>query len=178
MLVLRDPTNAMADFVMTQIDAAIGLFTSLLQHGAHTPRYRRNLQLLLSLRTKMVSKMSTAKTTQGSHDDTSLSDEAGNPKAEQGDREHSEEDVELLGWRTRLVDRAGHSRQTTIHTIHGSKPAMAPSQASVGSQEANNPAKDPYLGQGGATGQMGLTTVNSTSDMVRGLALVQRTLLG
>ncbi|KAM5344358.1 hypothetical protein ACJ41O_012895 [Fusarium nematophilum] len=101
-LVLRDPANVMASFVLAQIDAAISLFTSLLQHGARTPRYKSNLQWLLNLRSRALSKISGAATSQRDGD---------------GHREH-DEDVELLGWRTRLIERAGQGRQKTIRTIH------------------------------------------------------------
>ncbi|KAK7728427.1 hypothetical protein SLS63_006656 [Diaporthe eres] len=115
-LVLRDPGNVMAGFVLSQIDAAISLFTSLLQHGARLPRYKRNLQWLLNLRTWALSKTSKASAAQ--HEGL------GGPQAQRdgGDGEgdghrDQDEDVELLGWRTRLIERAGRGRGKTVRTI-------------------------------------------------------------
>ncbi|KAL6364654.1 hypothetical protein LRP88_00624 [Fusarium phalaenopsidis] len=119
-LVLRDPANVMANFALTQIDAAISLFTSLLQHGAHPLRYKRNLQWLLNLRTRALSKISSVSASQrgNSRRDT---DAAG-----QNDGE-DDEDVELLGWRTRLIERMGQGHQKTIRTIRLSEtPSVSP----------------------------------------------------
>ncbi|KAL4970486.1 fungal specific transcription factor domain-containing protein [Aspergillus stella-maris] len=124
-LVLRDPGNPMATFVLAQLDLAIDLFTSLIQNGANTPRYCRNLQWLNKLRSKVSSKISLASTPAGqqpsttinqrepgsSHDHVTTSERPGTGQRQQeAPREHSEdedEDVELLGWRTRLIERAG-----------------------------------------------------------------------
>ncbi|KAA8642659.1 Zn(II)2Cys6 transcription factor [Aspergillus tanneri] len=109
--VLRNPANPMATFVLAQIDAAIDLFTSVIQQGANTPRYRRNLQWLLKLRTRASSKISAAKSTQRPQSQRDRDSSCPGTR----EREDSE-DVELLGWRTRLIERAGQDRQT-IRTI-------------------------------------------------------------
>lgn len=117
---LRDPGNVMAGFVLAQIDAAISLFASLLQHGARTPprRYKRNLQWLLELRTRALSKTSKVSTTheQGGPQRDADQDRQSNHGGGDGHREQ-DEDVELLGWRTRLIERAGQGRKKTIRTI-------------------------------------------------------------
>lgn len=109
---LRDPANAVSAFALTQIDSAITLFTSLTQRGGNTPRYYRNLQWLLKLRSRASSKVST------------VSNQAGDVRGplDMGERNNSEsrdenDDVELLGWRTRLVERADRNHQT-IRTVH------------------------------------------------------------
>ncbi|KAJ3549622.1 hypothetical protein NM208_g411 [Fusarium decemcellulare] len=126
-LVLRDPGNVMANFALTQIDAAISLFTSLLQHGAHTPRYKRNLQWLLNLRTRALSKVSSVSSShKGNPRRDADADRQGNNGVGGGDRE-DDEDVELLGWRTRLIERAGQGHQKTIRTIRLSEtPTVSP----------------------------------------------------
>lgn len=110
---MRDPGNPMATFVIAQLDAAIDLFTSLIHHGANTPRYRRNLQWLLKLRVRASSKISTASIAQGADSQRDAHPER---QRSREDREDSE-DVELLGWRTRLIERAGQDHRT-IRTIH------------------------------------------------------------
>ncbi|KAL4749214.1 hypothetical protein BDW72DRAFT_195035 [Aspergillus terricola var. indicus] len=115
-LVLRDPRNPMATFVLGQIDIAIELFTSLVQ-PANTPRYRRNLQWLVKLRARVSSKISTASTQVNSQrpENAAPANDI-QTDAARGDREDSE-DVELLGWRTRLIERADHQNRHTIRTI-------------------------------------------------------------
>ncbi|GLA32183.1 hypothetical protein AnigIFM63326_011322 [Aspergillus niger] len=114
-LVLRDPQNSMATFALTQVDAAINLFTSLVQHGANTPRYCRNLQWLSKLRARASSKIATVSTATQQVDSQR---DHGDPDGQEIGREDREdsEDVELLGWRTRLIERAGQGRPT-IRTI-------------------------------------------------------------
>lgn len=114
-LVLRDPGNPLATLIVAQIDDSICLFTSLIQHGANTPRYHRNLQSLLKLRAQATSKISTASTAKKN----GLQQDAVHPnQPENGAREdgYDDEDVELIGWRTRLIERAGQDRRT-IRTI-------------------------------------------------------------
>ncbi|GKZ24450.1 hypothetical protein AbraIFM66951_010458 [Aspergillus brasiliensis] len=112
-LVLRDPSNSMATFALTQVDAAINLFTSLIQHGGNTPRYCRNLQWLFKLRARASSKIASTATQQV--DLQPGEGESGRRQVGREEREDSE-DVELLGWRTRLIERAGQGRPT-IRTI-------------------------------------------------------------
>ncbi|KAI2816762.1 hypothetical protein CBS115989_6533 [Aspergillus niger] len=114
-LVLRDPQNSMATFALTQVDAAINLFTSLVQHGANTPRYCRNLQWPSKLRARASSKIATVSTATQQVDSQR---DHGDPDGQEIGREDREdsEDVELLGWRTTLIERAGQGRPT-IRTI-------------------------------------------------------------
>lgn len=112
---LRDPGNIMAGFVLSQIDAAISLFTSLLQHGARLPRYKRNLQWLLNLRTRALSKTSKASTTAQQEGGPSQQD--GTKEGDGDNSRDQDEDMELLGWRTRLIERAGQGRGKTVRTI-------------------------------------------------------------
>jgi hypothetical protein len=102
----------MASFALAQIDAAIDLFIFLIQHGAGTPRYQRNLQWLLKLRARASSKVSTA--TSAAQDDPQR--HVGQNWRRSDERENGE-DVELLGWRTRLIERGGQDPQT-VRTIH------------------------------------------------------------
>jgi hypothetical protein len=116
----------MTKFALTQIDAAINLFTSLLQHGAQTPRYKRNLQWLLNLRTRALSKISSVS---ASH---RLNPQGEGDVERQTNRDREDdEDVELLGWRTRLIERAGQNQQKTIRTIRLSETPTVPPDANV-----------------------------------------------
>lgn len=117
-LVLRDPGNALARFILAQIDAAVELFNALIQSGANNPRYARNLQWLIKLRTRASAKVSAAASPGGEAALTNQSQDLernGEGGMARGDREDSE-DVELVGWRTRLIERAGQGTQV-IKTV-------------------------------------------------------------
>lgn len=98
-LVLRDPRNILADFALTQITLATNLYGTLVQSSGPTPRVIRNLQWLVRLQTRATSKIASAKGQPGQNDLLSRSRSEG-ADSNEGD------DVELLGWRTRLVERA------------------------------------------------------------------------
>lgn len=162
----------MASFVLQQIDAAISLFTSLLAHGARTPRYKSNLQWLLNLRTRALSKISEASNTT----ENGGAQRAANPDIRRNtnqdrDREgeeNDEEDVELLGWRTRLIERAGQGgRRKVIRTIHL---AGTPTDSQATAEPVNFPLYDSHtrgqLGPSDAVSAMPSMTVDSTNDVV------------
>jgi hypothetical protein len=130
--VLRDPSNAMATFALEQIDNAVNLFTSLTQHGGNTPRYRRNLQWLQKLHARASAKLSTVSETQrrGSQRAADPDQQANSEEKEEG------EDFELLGWRTRLIERVGQGRPTI--TSIGLPPTPAGSQVTNMSNPAPN----------------------------------------
>lgn len=141
----------MAGFVLTQIDAAISLFTSLLQHGARTPRYKRNLQWLLNLRTRALSKTSKVSATQeGAPQRDAESDRQSNSGDGEGHKEQ-DEDVELLGWRTRLIERADQGSKKTIRTIPLAETPTGSQITDMAMPSASLPA----------------ATLDSTNDIVR-----------
>ncbi|CAK7207518.1 hypothetical protein SEUCBS139899_010328 [Sporothrix eucalyptigena] len=112
-LVLKHPTHAMAHFVLLQIDRAIALFTSLVQNGANTPRYQRNLQWLHKLRARAAAKKARAEE----------QPDAG--RAAITDQGQDDKDIELIGWRTRLIRQADQQQQQqTVVTI--ASPVHAP----------------------------------------------------
>ncbi|KAF2829606.1 hypothetical protein CC86DRAFT_285630 [Ophiobolus disseminans] len=99
-MVLSNPGNEMSSFALTQIDAAIALFASLIQHGGGTSRYRANLEWLKKLRARALASLQAAA--------------AGpSPDIQQimnGSQGGAGEDEELVGWRTRLIERAGQTK--------------------------------------------------------------------
>ncbi|KAL1893125.1 hypothetical protein Sste5346_006557 [Sporothrix stenoceras] len=119
-LVLKHPTHAMAHFVLLQIDTSIALFSSLVQNGANTPRYQRNLQWLQKLRSRAAAKMAKAQQ-QTANQDRNMDDQiaiqrdhpvpAMAPTNGQDDRD---KDVDLIGWRTRLI-RQADQQQTVVN---------------------------------------------------------------
>lgn len=156
----------MTKFALTQIDAAISLFTSLLQHGAQTPRYKSNLQWLLNLRTRALAKVSSVSTSNRGNAQGN-GEEQGQDNNQDGE---DDEDVELLGWRTRLIERAGQNQQKTIRTIRLSEtPTVSPNMNVVNSSlnsfhpqtqtgASNMPDDNP---------SMPAMNMDSTNDLVR-----------
>lgn len=138
-LVLRDPTNALASLALSQLDAAIAVFTSLIRHGANTPRYHRNLRWLVKLRDRASSKMSTATTVQT--DNERRAADPAEPRSSD-DREDGD-DIELLGWRTRLIERAGKNS----HTIRTINVAATPTSSNMGQRTPDQSRHDGAHGQ-------------------------------
>lgn len=163
---LRDPGNVMASFVLAQIDTAVNLFTSLLQHGARTPRYKRNLQWLINLRSRALSKVSQASTAQRGDPQRDAGPEwqgkGGNGDGD-GHREH-EEDVELLGWRTRLIERAGQGREKTVRTIRRAETSNESPTNSHTTETTNPPLNEINPMPAGA---FPTASLDSTNEIVR-----------
>lgn len=107
-LILRDPKSDMAVLVITQIDVAINLFKSLIQHGADTPRYQRNLQWLVKLRARAAAKVAAVSSQQSTESQEMDYTGSGISTADRAEDEHEE----LLGLRTRLIERAGQNQRT------------------------------------------------------------------
>lgn len=92
-MIILNPTNPLAGLVLSQIDHSIKLYSSVLRDHA-TPSLVQNHQWLLRLRARALSKVEHAPPPPGDGEDV---------------------DIELLGWRTRLVERArGGHRATNI----------------------------------------------------------------
>ncbi|KAJ8113234.1 hypothetical protein OPT61_g4591 [Boeremia exigua] len=99
-LVLSDPGNTISSFALTQIDAAINLFASLIENGGGTSRYRANLEWLKKLRARAFASLQAAAAGPSPDD----------PQHSNGSQSGFGEDEELVGWRTRLIERAGQSQ--------------------------------------------------------------------
>lgn len=149
----------MSAFSLAQIDAAVGLFTSLTQHGATNPRYHRNLQWLTKLRVRASSKMSMAASSSAQRgNDPEVADTTGRS----GSEGREDEDLELLGWRTRLVERADRNRQT-IKTIHPS-PSSNTAQRKTAESFSYIDGRQPGMTPNSTT--LPTWTPDSTNDLV------------
>lgn len=143
----------MATFVLAQIDIAISMFNSVIQYGANTPRYHGNLQWLLKLRSRASSKISAASTAK-------KADSNQNADADQRTGSEDEEDVELIGWRTRLIERAGQNRQKS-RTIRLPATPTGSHTTNVSNVQPNESE------QMMANTSLPPVTFDSTDDMVR-----------
>ena len=109
-LILGDPRNILASYALSLIDSAIGLYTNIIQSHS-TTRLLRNLEWLLKLRQRANSRMTTASSFQADYS-SRLPEE--------------EDDVELIGWRTRLIQRLGKGNHLAT-TITPAQSAATPS---------------------------------------------------
>jgi hypothetical protein len=109
-LILQDPRNMLASYALSLIDSSIHLYTSLIQSHS-TTRLVKNLEWLLKLRQRANMRITTAASEQ--NDGAEVQSDEG-------------EDVELIGWRTRLVQRLGKGAQTAT-TITPTQSAATPS---------------------------------------------------
>lgn len=104
-----------------------------------------------------------------SHRGNSQEGDAEDRQNDSRDRE-DDEDVELLGWRTRLIERAGQNQQKIIRTIRLSEtPTVSPSM-NVATSSLNS--SRPQIQMGASDMQsfnpsMPEISINSTNDLVR-----------
>lgn len=119
-LIIRNPQNTLAPYALTVIDSAILLLTRVIVSWP-SPRMAKNLKWLHRLRSRAAAKL--ASVTRA-------------PNLPPGDTDRSasdDEDVELVGWCTRLVQRGATGAQT-VRTIL-SKSAPSPNVFSSPSNE-------------------------------------------
>ncbi|KAL1410582.1 hypothetical protein Q8F55_004595 [Vanrija albida] len=117
-MIIKNSSNPLAGFAIGQVDHSIKLYSSVLRDHA-TPSLVQNHQWLLRLRQRALAKLEHAPPGAGADDDV---------------------DVELLGWRTRLIERArGVNRATNLpvaSTPHSSVPSTAGPTTAPGSAPA------------------------------------------
>lgn len=88
-LLIKSPQNVLANFALTLVDTVMKIYTSVVK-GRNSPRMVKNLNWLKTMRSRLDARM------------TQTPDEG--PGMEVVD--DGGDDVELLGWRTRLIERA------------------------------------------------------------------------
>ncbi len=167
-LALQDPGNALASLALNQIEAAIGLLTGLNQSGGSSQRSRSNLEWLLKLRARVVAKMASS---QAQQQQQNSRDSADIHAVDDGD--DSEEDVELLGWRTRLIERASQNHHTAKTIRSSASPAGASNSVNDLSRFATLPSAFTHqLGQ--SSGAVPLSGYTSLADSLVSLGLSSR----
>ncbi|OWZ37418.1 hypothetical protein C347_00109 [Cryptococcus neoformans AD2-60a] len=145
-LILQTPHNPMATFALSQIDACIALYTSVVQSHA-SPRLAKNLQWLLRLRHRAHTKMN-----------QNPPDAAAEAMASMHTSNEEDEDIELLGWRTRLIHRAtrGTQKATTISPMPSSQANHTPSPGTSVTQTITQALQQHFGGDGGGGGGGGI----------------------
>ncbi|KAI5480145.1 hypothetical protein MNV49_001805 [Pseudohyphozyma bogoriensis] len=100
-LVLKNPQSSLAHFAINIVDSCIASYTSVVW-SRNSPRMTKNLKWLVKLREKIGVKMA------------QIPEIASADGRSAGEQEHNEDDddVELLGWRTRLIERDGQNSKS------------------------------------------------------------------
>lgn len=137
-LVLNHPQNVLAEFALGQIDVATACYAALLRTTS-SRTLLQNHEWLVRLRARCSTRMAQSAEKSGqphTHTNTSNS------------REDTDGDVELLGWRTRLIERAnkGGQRATTI-PAHGPNASPMSIDGLLGSGAARLPTAQQVMQQ-------------------------------
>lgn len=118
-LIIRNPQNALASYALTLIDSTILLLTRAIVSWP-SPRLAKNLKWLHRLRGRAAAKLSTVALAPTVNDSVSGRDiGAGSSTGSTSD----DEDVELVGWCTRLVERGATGAQTVRTILSKSAPS-------------------------------------------------------
>ncbi|KAK8846529.1 hypothetical protein IAR55_005615 [Kwoniella newhampshirensis] len=142
-LILKNPQSVLATFALSQIDQAINVFSILIKQNT-TPSMVQNHDWLIRLRQRAINKVHQAQ----------AGAEESQPWSGSGDNqndEEEEEDRELLGWRTRLIERGatGASVAVNIHASGRSSGTVTspPTSRSAGGSSVITPAVQQVLQQ-------------------------------
>lgn len=119
-LIIRNPQNTLAPYALTLIESTILLLTRVIVSWP-SPRMTKNLKWLHRLRGRAAAKLAT------------ITRDRNPPPADESGSASDDEDVELVGWCTRLVQRGATGAQT-VRTIL-SKSAPSPNVFSSPSNE-------------------------------------------
>lgn len=125
-LIIRNPQNTLAPYALTLIDSTILLLTRVIVSWP-SPRMAKNLKWLHRLRGRAAAKLSTVAP------NANPPGTSGNVAGSTSGSTSDDEDVELVGWCTRLVKRGATGAQT-VRTIL-SKSAPSPNVFSSPSNE-------------------------------------------
>ncbi|KAE8543300.1 hypothetical protein D1P53_000002 [Cryptococcus gattii VGV] len=143
-LILKNPQSALATFALSQIEQAIHVYSVLIKQN-NSPSMVQNHDWLLRLQQRGARKIAQAAGMGGANLSSGVGSGSGGGEADAGGQE--EEDRELLGWKTRLIERAGSGVHTAVNISSSSNPA--------GSVPHRTPSPDPLTQNGG--GNSGIT---------------------
>ncbi|WWC67436.1 uncharacterized protein I206_101344 [Kwoniella pini CBS 10737] len=127
-MVLRNPTSMLAQFALTSIDQAISVYSLLIKQN-NTTSMIQNHDWLTRLRSRVFNKIITVSQSQvGENVDRESNDEGNGERSSAttaGSRSHrdsihsantnGEEDLDIVGWKTRLIESASNGTQIAIN---------------------------------------------------------------
>ncbi|WVQ84767.1 hypothetical protein IAT38_006924 [Cryptococcus sp. DSM 104549] len=126
-LILKNPKNVLAPLALSLLDQVVTTYTNVVQ-GRDSVNMARNLTWLIQLRREAHVRLE--EQAQNHHD-------TGDSTSTERNMEEGDDHADLLGWRTRLINRAGQGRQAAKMTIGGNGSGRTHSNpGSVGSAPA------------------------------------------
>lgn len=158
-LVLKNPHNVLAGFALSLVDSVIRIYASAVK-SRNSERMVKNLNWLVSMRARLDARLALI----GQTPDTGVGAAAGGEE-EVGD----DDDLELLGWKTRLVERAeaGLMRARTINPSPRDviSPSMRAASTAAAAAEAPGVPGDllvsTHKGQGREEGEADASSTSS-----------------
>lgn len=115
-LVLKNPNNVLAGFALSLVDSVIKIYASAVK-SRNSERMVKNLNWLVSMRSRLDARIKQVQAQgQTPDNDEAMANGAG-AGAGGDDQPGDDNDLELLGWKTRLIERAeaGLMRARTIN---------------------------------------------------------------
>lgn len=111
-LIFKSPQNPLSDFALGLINTVIEAFTSAVQTGS-SPRLSTNLQWLIRLRRRCQDAIDKSKCESAGQQTTSDNSTFALREGDTGDNSDQDDpdNFSLLGWRTRLIQRAAFGGQ-------------------------------------------------------------------
>ncbi|OWZ30832.1 hypothetical protein C347_03977 [Cryptococcus neoformans AD2-60a] len=145
-LILKNPQSALATFALSQIEQAINVYSVLIKQN-NSPSMVQNHDWLLRLQQRGAKKIAQAAGMGGANLSLGVGPGGGGGGGDAGGQE--EEDRELLGWKTRLIERAGSGVHTAVN-ITSSNPASSvphrtPSPGSLAQNGGGNGGMTPAM---------------------------------
>lgn len=118
-LVLKNPNNVLAGFALTLVDSVIKIYAAAVK-SRNSERMVKNLNWLVSIRSRLDARIKQVQAqgqTPDNDDATAQGANAGAGGTGGDDGPGDDNDLELLGWKTRLIERAeaGLMRARTIN---------------------------------------------------------------
>ncbi|RSH94924.1 hypothetical protein EHS25_000008 [Saitozyma podzolica] len=106
MHILKSPHSMLTPYALSLVETTVKIYTTVVRHR-NSPRMMKNLQWLERLRLRIQSKL--VQTPDSAVFEAVSAEDPG------------EDDIDLLGWKTRLIERAGQGSQTakTVGTQNG-----------------------------------------------------------
>ncbi|WRT65255.1 uncharacterized protein IL334_002198 [Kwoniella shivajii] len=131
-MVLRNPTSVLAQFALTSIDQSISVYSSLIKQN-NSPSMVQNHDWLIRLRSRAFTKIISSNQKQNQEWET------GSGRSQLGSLNNDtgvEEDMDIVGWRTRLIESASNGSQIAIN-IPSSSGAAGPTSSSNINKQLN-----------------------------------------
>lgn len=130
-LVLKNPNNVLAGFALTLVDSVIKIYAAAVK-SRNSERMVKNLNWLVSMRSRLDARIKQVQA-QGQTPDNDDAAQAANGGGAGDDGPGDDNDLELLGWKTRLIERAeaGLMRARTINPSPRDIVSMSPTSVTA-----------------------------------------------